>query len=72
MIDKDLVKYTREGHLGFITLNRPDKRNAMNWALWLALEQAVMEAEADKEARVILLQRGGEDVLRRAGPRTGK
>ena len=59
-INQDLVKYHREGHLGFITLNRPDKRNAMNWALWLALEGAVLQAEADPEARVIILQGEGK------------
>jgi enoyl-CoA hydratase len=59
-INPDLVKYSREGHIGYITLNRPDKRNAMNWSLWLALELAVMEAEADREARVILLQGEGK------------
>ncbi len=57
---KELVTYHREGHLGFITLNRPEKRNAMNWALWLALEQAVMAAEADKEARVVIVKGEGK------------
>ncbi|RPH87975.1 MAG: enoyl-CoA hydratase, partial [Desulfobacteraceae bacterium] len=41
--------------MGFITLNRPEKRNALNWALWLSIEKAVMAAEADREARVVLL-----------------
>ena len=31
---KDLVTYHREGHVAFITLNRPEKRNAMNAKLW--------------------------------------
>ena len=57
---KELVKYHREGHLGFITLNRPGKRNALNWALWLSLEQAILEAEADKEARVVVLKGEGK------------
>jgi enoyl-CoA hydratase len=59
-INQDLVKYHREGHLGFITLNRPDKRNAMNWALWLALEGAVLQVEADPEARVVILKGEGK------------
>jgi enoyl-CoA hydratase len=57
---QELVKYHREGHLGFITLNRPEKRNAMNWALWLALEQAVLAAETDKEARVVVVRGEGK------------
>ncbi len=58
--NQELVTYHREGHLGFITLNRPEKRNAMNWALWLALEQAVLQAEADKEARVVIVKGEGK------------
>jgi enoyl-CoA hydratase len=58
-INQELVKYHRKGHLGFITLNRPEKRNALNWALWLALEGAVKLAEEDKEARVVILRGAG-------------
>ncbi len=50
-----LVTYTREGHVGCITLNRPEKRNAMNVDLWKALDVAVGEAERDGDARVVLL-----------------
>jgi enoyl-CoA hydratase len=42
--NQELVTYHREGPLGFITLNRPEKRNALNWALWLSLEKAVQAA----------------------------
>jgi enoyl-CoA hydratase len=54
-----LVTYHRSGHLGFITLNRAEKRNAMNLALWRALDEAVGEAEKDREARVVLLRGNG-------------
>ena len=49
------VIYHREGHLGHITLNRPDKRNALNPAVWTALDGAIAQAERDTEARVVLL-----------------
>ena len=58
--NQELVKYHRERHLGIITLNRPEKRNALSWALWLSLEEAIRAAEADKEARVVLLQGQGK------------
>lgn len=54
-----LVAYHREGHVGFITLNRPEKRNAMNLALWTALDGAIGSAEGDTEARVVLLRGKG-------------
>jgi len=50
-----LVTYHRDGHIGFITLNRQDKRNAMNLALWEALDAAVAMAREDRDARVVLL-----------------
>ncbi len=56
----DLVTYRRQGPIGFITLNRPEKRNAMNVALWRALDEAIGEAENDQEARVVILQGEGK------------
>jgi enoyl-CoA hydratase len=55
-----LVTYQREGHLGFITLNRPEKLNAIDLALWRSLGEAVSAAEKDTEARVILLRGAGK------------
>jgi len=60
MNEQTLVRYHREGYLGLITLNRPEKRNALNWDLWLALEQAIIKAEEDRESRVILLKGQGK------------
>ena len=57
---KDLVTYHREGHVAFITLNRPEKRNAMNAKLWKSLGDAVGMAEEDGEARVIILKGEGK------------
>jgi len=57
---KALVTYNREGHIGFITLNRPDRRNAMNTALWKDLDTAIGFAEEDEEARVIILRGNGK------------
>ena len=57
---ESLVTYHREGYVGFIILNRPEKRNALNLALWDALDQAIRLAEEDEEARVILLRGEGK------------
>lgn len=54
------VTYDRQGHVGSITLNRPDKRNALNSKVWAALEEAIAEAEQDAEARVVLLRGAGK------------
>ena len=60
MSEEKFVTYHREGYLGFITLNRPEKRNALNPKVWNALGEAVGMAEEDAEARVVLLQGKGK------------
>ena len=55
-----LVKYHREGHIGFITMTRPEKRNALNPLVWSAIDEAVAQAEKDTEAWVILLKGEGK------------
>ncbi len=55
-----LVRYHRDGHVGFITLNRPEKRNALNPSVWRSLDKAIGMAEEDPDARVILLQGEGK------------
>jgi enoyl-CoA hydratase len=57
---ESLVTYHREGHVGLITLNRPEKRNALNLALWNALDEATHLAAEDEKARVFLLRGEGK------------
>jgi enoyl-CoA hydratase len=56
----DLVTYEREGRVGIVTLNRPDKRNALSLAMWNAIGAAVDLAARDTEAAVILLRGAGK------------
>lgn len=58
--EKDFVTYHRDGHLGFITLNRPEKRNALNPAVWGSLDSAIGLAEEDGDVRVVILQGEGK------------
>jgi methylglutaconyl-CoA hydratase len=45
----------------WLTLNRPEKRNALNSELIGALKAALREAEADPEVRVVALRGAGKD-----------
>lgn len=58
--EENLVTYNRDDHIGVITLNRPEKRNALNPAVWNALDRAIGMAEEDGEARVVLLRGEGQ------------
>jgi enoyl-CoA hydratase len=52
----DEVLYERLGdNIALVTLNRPEKRNAVNAALAAGLDAAVKRAEADPEVRVVIL-----------------
>ncbi|NCN72350.1 MAG: FAD-dependent oxidoreductase, partial [Betaproteobacteria bacterium] len=46
-------------HIATITLNRPDKANAMNLAMWHELRQAFKWVDVTPEARVAILQGEG-------------
>lgn len=54
------VYYAREGYIGVIMLNRPEKRNALNPEVWEAFAEAVTEAERDEEVRVVLVRGMGK------------
>ncbi len=57
---KDLVTFKKEGQVGRIILNRPEKRNAMNLAVWEALDRAVAAAAQDPEVRAVILSGEGK------------
>jgi 2-(1,2-epoxy-1,2-dihydrophenyl)acetyl-CoA isomerase len=58
-----------EKHQGYrqITLNRPDRLNALNAEMHAALMAALSEAEADPECRAILVTGAGRAFLCRSG-----
>lgn len=55
------VIYSIEGTVALITLNRPEKRNALNDALIGALKDSLRRAEGDENARVIVITGAGAD-----------
>jgi len=55
----DLVRYDRVDSAAILTMNRPDKRNALSRALILALHRAFERAAADSLARSVILMGSG-------------
>jgi len=51
----ELITYRTEGALAWLSLNRPDKLNAINAAMIRELNHALDSAEQDEAVRVILL-----------------
>src|SRR5258706_858082 len=56
----DLVLYEVKERIGYITLNRPDKRNALSHELVTGLKDSLTYAENDPTVKVIVLRANGE------------
>ena len=55
----DAVLFERDGHVGLITLNRPERLNAINTAMIADLSDVLLRAEQDRNVRVIILTGAG-------------
>jgi len=58
--EKGLATFEKEGLIGTITLRRQEKKNALNYDLWLSLAEAVKEVSMDEDVRVVLLKGEGD------------
>ncbi len=62
------ILYTVDDHIATITINRPDRRNALNYRAYDELEWAFRAAQADRDVRVVIITAtdpafcSGEDV----------
>ncbi len=54
------VEYRRQGGVGVVELNRPEKRNALNAAMWRALPEIFGEAGADGDVGAVVLAAQGD------------
>jgi enoyl-CoA hydratase/carnithine racemase len=49
--------------IGRVTLNRPDKRNALNSAMWMELTHLAVQLSQDDRLRVVLLMGAGQEAF---------
>ncbi|WP_079701775.1 enoyl-CoA hydratase/isomerase family protein [Daejeonella lutea] len=56
----ELTKYSTENRVAYITINRPEKRNALNPALVEELTDQFLRAGHDNDAKVVVLKAAGE------------
>lgn len=59
----DKIIAEKDGHIGWLTFNQPDKRNAVSLAMWQAIPTVLTEFEADPEIRVIVLKGAGNKAF---------
>lgn len=54
-----VVRYAAEDGIGYVTMNRPERRNAMDDELLVGLAEALRAAQADPACRVVVLRGAG-------------
>jgi enoyl-CoA hydratase len=57
----DCIKFEVKGAIAWVTLNRPEKRNALNRTLLRELRDAMLEADDLRAVRVVVLKGAGRD-----------
>lgn len=55
----DTILTSLDGHIATVTLNRPDKLNAMTKPMWLRLGEVLAELAADDDLRCVVLRGAG-------------
>ena len=59
--DNATILYSVEGSIARITMNRPEKRNALNDELIAGLKEALRHADHNEEVRAVVLSGAGSD-----------
>jgi len=55
-VTSNLVYLQKDGAIARLILNRPEKRNAMTYAMWQAVPDCVADAAADPAVKVLIVQ----------------
>jgi len=61
MADEEVVLYSVESAVARITLNRPEKRNALNDAVIAGLKDGLGKAAGDEKVRAVVISGAGKD-----------
>ena len=54
-----MVKLEKQQHIVFVTLDREEKQNALNFAMFKQLANAIKQIKADKSVRAVIIQGQG-------------
>ncbi|HEY6217414.1 MAG TPA: enoyl-CoA hydratase-related protein, partial [Pyrinomonadaceae bacterium] len=60
-MNTDQVLYSVDGAIARVTLNRPEKRNALNDAVIAGLKDGLKKASKDGRVRVVVISGAGKD-----------
>jgi enoyl-CoA hydratase/carnithine racemase len=60
---EDQVLFSADGDVGFITINRPDRRNAINPDVISSISSYLADAESEESLRVVVLTGAGDKAF---------
>jgi enoyl-CoA hydratase/carnithine racemase len=58
-----LIRISAEGPTGWLTINRPDRRNALNRNMWAAIPEAISALDTVGDVRAIVIRGAGEEAF---------
>ena len=61
--EENVVLVERDGDIVTVVLNRPEKLNALNKAMWRRLGDVMAELDGDTDVRCIVLRGAGDKAL---------
>ncbi len=70
-MSEETVRYEVRDHVAHLTIDRPEKRNALDFATLRQLQAQLLRARDDKEARVVVLTGAGEKAFCAGGDLAG-
>jgi enoyl-CoA hydratase/carnithine racemase len=59
----DALLYDVADHVATVTINRPERRNALSWTVMNELRRAFADAKADPDVRVVVLTGAGDKAF---------
>lgn len=57
------IRLEKDGAIAELILNRPDKKNALNRAMWEGIPELMAEAEKDRAIKVVVVHGGTADAF---------
>ena len=61
--NKNILIYREEDRIAFIEINRPEKKNALNWACWQLLDEYLDKLSIQADIRALVITGHQEDVF---------
>ena len=59
----EVLLYEKKGHVAYITLNRPERMNALSVECWNMLDEAWDRVDSDEEVRVAVITAAGDKAF---------